>query len=703
MVDKLKSFIRGRVSYLKAMKSDVETIFVGSIVPPLKRFIVYPNNMQEQQLISYTQAFQSDAGIYSDAVQASLFVFPDGSYGEKGFKKYIKKSIVNTMTIKGKNKSYFNFSMTPEFVASLRGANQLETLQNIKKYSCTYASIIEAILKNKNKLTFVYNTLVEGSGSILLCKLLELFKFKRANGKETTEDLRYAILTSQTTTPIETDRIISRFSSPDNMQGDYIQVIIGSRIITEGVTLKNVQEIHIATPHWNYAELAQAMARGIRLVSHNALIQAGITPIVRIYQHAALTTGVQSIDMIKYIFSERKDVSIKNIERLIKEAAFDCSLFYERNSVIGIDGTRECDYTKCDYKCDGIINMDDTNIDYSTFDLYYANENIKKLIETLKQLFEKRFSYTIRELLSVIRGKFNIFELFTSIRKIISENIYIKNCYGINCYLREDSDIIFLVESLSSGLDLFYSKYPVVTVSNKYETLLDELIISNTQTRLIDALTIDEFKMNILELPVHIQRLYIESALSSDNDTRSRRFILEIFKNNINPAKDKYTLQGETYCFINNNWELCGEDEPKIIVEEENPYEYEGLINETDSMFCVRKKVDSARTTGRVCMSWDIKDLIEAAMKLKIQYGDIITINKKEINIQQVQKEELGEILKSSSKFGALKHVIDLEDVDGMRRAIFYMNSKKNILCDNLKEWFKSKNLLKESTLCGKK
>ena len=66
------------------------------------------------------------------------------------------------------------------------------------------------------------------------------------------------------------------------MFGEYIKVIIGSEKMSEGITLKNIQNIHILSPGWNFSEIDQAIARGYRLFSHNNLIDKEIKVNVRI-------------------------------------------------------------------------------------------------------------------------------------------------------------------------------------------------------------------------------------------------------------------------------------------------------------------------------------------------------------------------------------------------------------------------------------
>ena len=53
----------------------------------------------------------------------------------------------------------------------------------------------------------------------------------------------------------------------------------------------------------------------------------------------------------------------------MKESAIDCALTYQRNIVNDpkMNGTRECDYQKCNYDCDGIPN-----------DFYKQNKDITR-------------------------------------------------------------------------------------------------------------------------------------------------------------------------------------------------------------------------------------------------------------------------------------------------------------------------------------
>ena len=277
----------------------------------------------------------------------------------------------------------------------------------MKKFSSKYAIVIEKILEcsldnvdaDKRKSCFVYCSFVVGSGLILFAKLLELFGYEKSNGKETTEAKRYILLTHKTTTEHQMQELKNRFNRKDNMNGEYIQVILGSKVIGEGFSFKNVQQVHVLTPHWNFSETDQAIARVFRAFSHEDLLKKYENIIVAVYLHVSIPKNRkqnESVDIIMYKKSEEKDLIIKKIERLLKEAAFDCALNYERNSSYTNDYSRECEYMKCPYTCEGVpdrlLKNKVKNLDLITFNLYYDQEIVTELIKIISKLFQTHFN-----------------------------------------------------------------------------------------------------------------------------------------------------------------------------------------------------------------------------------------------------------------------------------------------------------------------
>ncbi len=104
-------------------------------------------------------------------------------------------------------------------------------LQNINEYSAEYAYIIKSILNatRNGELSIVYNDSVRGSGLIVLTLLLELFGFTRNNGTAKMKK-SYGIFSNETTSVREIRALQKIFNSDENMNGNIMPVIFGSRL-----------------------------------------------------------------------------------------------------------------------------------------------------------------------------------------------------------------------------------------------------------------------------------------------------------------------------------------------------------------------------------------------------------------------------------------------------------------------------------------
>ena len=667
----LKSYMKGYVSYLKSMTSDVEVVYNGKSLEPLEHFKVVPTTMSFYQTRAYKSAYETDthdsnvdmanvneepdnaSGIYSNSRQASLFVFPDGSYGKAGFDKYFTKIEKGQL---------FQYIPKETFLSAIRGDDKTKTLENIKKFSSTYWRIITTIIDNPDKLHFVYDSFVHGSGSVVLGKLLQLTGFVVASGLEQTKKDRYAILTNSTASQQTVNNIIERFNSPDNIRGDYIKVIIGSKILAEGITLKNVLSIHIATPHWNYSELAQAIARGIRLESHRDLINAdkGRSPVVNVYQHVALPVGddgFPSIDLQMYTLCEAKDISIKAVERLIKESAVDCAIFYERNRAgkTAVDGSRECDYQDCMYRCDGIPSLEDFEQDYSTYDLYYKSKT--GVTDDIIRLFEINPTLTLDEIMSKLGRDYTPFDIISELKYLITSNIPIKNRLDIPCYLKEMYNVYFLVDSISAGDDFLSSVYARMPVIADYSSFGE----AATQSYIDSIKRNENVEYCFGRLPLKYKQCFIETIIDTLDtpiktpaEGKLRAYVSEIIdddRNGYTLGENKFTRQEDGEWIVTERKAIT---KPKKTTAADIDYtpvlgttvlekfsedkvqptdKYIGLYNKDTKVFCVRriiqetmpdvKKDTRTKTVGRVCSTMSIPALILIIVDLRLPYREV--------------------------------------------------------------------------------
>ena len=82
--------------------------------------------------------------------------------------------------------------------------------------------------------------------------------------------MRFAIL-SGTNKPVHSRLIKEVMVHPDNIDGEYVKVLIASPVAKLGINLSNVKQIHILGPMWNLGNMIQAEYRSIRSESHTDL------------------------------------------------------------------------------------------------------------------------------------------------------------------------------------------------------------------------------------------------------------------------------------------------------------------------------------------------------------------------------------------------------------------------------------------------
>ena len=763
-VDELKAYFKGRISYLKSMESDVKKIFNGesSLSKNLNHLVLYPNHMSKFQRGYYLKAFHKDVeeskgkggGIYNNSRQASLFVYPDGLYGPEGFKNHIITKVQKKTTNPqnpDKKITINSYSLSNQIKTYLKGSNNEETIKNIKKYSSKYAKILSDILnKGQNKCIFIYCEFVQGSGSILFSKLLELLGYSQAVGNETEKAKRYALFTDLTTTKNDVINIKNRFNQPDNMFGEYIQIIIGSSIVTEGFSLFNIQQEHIITPHWNYTQIEQSLARGLRVGSHSQLLNNGINPQVDIYQHVSMPfkeNTEKSVDLIMYEFSESKDIGIKNIERLIKESAFDCGLTYNRNSNENeIDGSRNCEYQECEYKCDGInmsklnmtVNMIDKpdKLDYSTFQLYYIEDYIDDIVEMLNNLFTNDFNIKLSVILNELPN-YTDFQILSGLSKIINENIPIRNKYFIENYLREYNNVYFLVDNITEHSDILSSYYienPYILTDKSFTDILSDNnseIMKELMLNVLNVKSTKQFKVFADIFSDQLLEIYIEASILSkvsntNKNTKFRDVILEFFKDYISLSSEG--IYSSTYlnskdskksvrCLNKDTllWEDCNivqkTTESSINMENFiNNNKVFGLTND-DGDFKIVNSIDlniieliKGKNTGHIIPKGQNCYTIKAPKRYEIykfllkHFNNEFTYNHGHKDVKCLQDKDIQyikNVLINKKKVNKLKEKInEINDKDTLLSIFYFAQENAENTCQWIKDFFESKKLI---------
>jgi superfamily II DNA or RNA helicase len=371
------------------------------------------------------------------------------------------------------------------------------------KYAMTVKRLAQAYVAKKK--VFIYIRPVAGSGANALRLLMMALgyidvtysgkrsgavggikiKRKPRTALPSNPGKRFIFLTGNTT--VDKAAVINIFNDPRNAQGEYIQVVIGTDTITQGFSIKDVQELHVHHPPWNYSTMEQAIGRIVRGDSHdaiNAILEAkgAKKAAVQIYLYAAAPnmesavgkafkksqeamysknapgeenplTYWNSIDLKKYSRMSRKDREIKKVERLLRENAFDCSLFYNRNaSRTSSDGSRNCEYDTCAYTCNGIpmneIEEDETTdlIDVN-YNILYSGNDVRQIKE---RLIYEYFPLEENSLISFNKiqrlfssDNFSELVMIKALNEIIEEDGILRDKFNIPLFLREKNNMYY--------------------------------------------------------------------------------------------------------------------------------------------------------------------------------------------------------------------------------------------------------------------
>lgn len=378
-IEKLEPYIRGRVSYLEAPPSQVEVEHnENTIVEQYqdKNLPQYQLEMQQFQWEAYSRAVDVDikidlnkaqktkeseieneevmmddaegetkgTGLMSNIREACEFVFPDGSWGKKGSSKYLFQRDDGRW---GFNNIFFKDSKINKTMSVE------EKLTILAKYSIKYADAIRSLFNGKRGIRYWHSFLVTGSGFNVMAALLnDLFNISQlVSARETlTKKMRFVYLTSaNSSSALSLLGVVNRAS---NCTGDYVTLVLGTKTLTEGVTIKNAVEVRLFQSWWNYAQHYQAFSRVVRQFAHKELLKqfskkmtewdgkVHITRYCAVLPEAVWNARKQedifslmraTSDTVNYVRSAYKDVLINSLNQALKQCAIDRRITRRRN------------------------------------------------------------------------------------------------------------------------------------------------------------------------------------------------------------------------------------------------------------------------------------------------------------------------------------------------------------------------------------
>lgn len=410
------------------------------------------------------------SSLYKNSSDAATMTYPNNSYGKEGF-----------LTVFSQTKGSSDYKIAAEY------ENILSLSGELRQYSAKLAKLLENVNKSPGNI-FIYSNYVNYGGTALIKQLLLANGYIQFRGKsrDDTESYKSFILYDDSTN-VETREYQRKiFNSEANKDGKHIKIIIGSPVISEGITLKNVRQVHILEPAWNMSRINQIIGRAVRHHSHDALAEDQRN--VEIYKYCSVfktTKPLYFIDKEKYILAEEKDRSNKEVERLLKQVAFDCNI--NTKSIQGTNGSAECDYTDCKYTC--LIKPGNKELDKYTYNMYinFFNEfDIEFIISFIKDMFKNYFIYNTTDIINKIKDiepMISVESIFTALKQMIDNKNILLDQYNREGFLIEKGDyIVFNPIDIDINSSIYAKTLDFSVNSNEYT--LNEYVKSKFDTNI---------------------------------------------------------------------------------------------------------------------------------------------------------------------------------------------------------------------------
>jgi hypothetical protein len=492
------SFYRGSIPFTFAKRVEKGVIPHGMLFTPVMKCFMEP--FQYNTYIETTKNFDDTLDRASSA--ASNFVFPGlskdkseliGYYSTEGMNTVVSqintdgaklRSLINKKIFNGKlskaDEDNFIFENEKKNITGL-----ILKLQYLKSFSVKFFNLITRLNKlvvgQKGPATaFIYSNLVKAGGMELFAEALlqngyleyqedsrnydikdetidyktgftfSEFKKKKLNLSEF-RPATFILVTGgadesgEDLPEIKQKLIQDVYNNPDNSDGKMIKFILGSRVMNEGVTLKNVKEVHIIDVFFNIPKAEQVIGRAIRMCVHQDVINDDYKyPQVNVYRYVVALSDKNpnelSTDEILYQKAELKYLTVKEIEHSLKEISIDCPLLLHANmfpeeleeykncvppTLENVKAGKQicpalCDFRKCDLKCDSnklndkywdskknsYKKLEKDDINYNTFNDELAKYEIALIKNRIKDLYRFKHVYMYDEILTEIKKSF---------------------------------------------------------------------------------------------------------------------------------------------------------------------------------------------------------------------------------------------------------------------------------------------------------
>ncbi len=345
--------------------------------------LYFPTNKNKDgyptELENIIEKIPMSAEQFSRYITARITEQEETKKGFRGKDSRFSSSQGGSSTYRVKSRQISNYCIPEYALGPIRGKKSrekflsritIDDLENVSKFSPKMKKIMTNIDKHRGKPGIVYSQFVSGEGLGIFALILKAhgytqfgdfnssdteiiggkaIKSKRKvnvnpidNEQDDTPLIKskssgrkvFALLTGDIN-PEFRAKIIKKFNNPKN----YIDLLLLSGAVAEGIDLKRTRHVHIMEPFWNYARINQVKTRAIRYESHIDLPKSEQNVQVYIYlsdypvdypeiKKTELTTDIdlytRSIDNMKII---------DTFMMAVAESSIDCAIHHNKLDV----------------------------------------------------------------------------------------------------------------------------------------------------------------------------------------------------------------------------------------------------------------------------------------------------------------------------------------------------------------------------------
>lgn len=630
--------IRGLVSYLDQMVTNVPRVDVGiskvdtpsAYTEHLKLKLL---RMSKYQSDVYEMATKKDHKKNDDEIQKEI----DGKKGQVAWQS-------------SRQAANFAFPNDKWGVAGAKGIDYKVVARDIDKYSVKLNFILETLKKHNDECSFIYSHDVSGGGINAIVKVFETLGWTQAKGgerKPSNEKKRFAVITGQTSAS-QAEAIRRTFNNPENWDGSYIRVIIGSESAAEALSFHHITRIFMFTPEWNNSKAEQSIYRGIRVGSHNVVWEKRNRKNVNVKVYRLATTtykGDPTVDVYMYQVAEKKDVDIMKIQRILKTNSIDCELTRDRNRLeTDVDGSRKCNYEKCDYECN-TQSVSYKGVNNTTFNIYYSTDLQREIRDYILEQLKHNYYLPLQSLYNKYSKHVRLVDL--TLAQIYNQYTTI-SVGNFEYQLTVSSSMIMLAPmsgQVQPGyLGVYYSRNPMLQLSYKMSDLIDYQRQSYDLQLLELYMKGQEIK-NVADLSDETLAQIFTIILSKDVKSKCSAKLIDYYQHrgDLDLTNKTYRINGVTYKVKDGKSIIVQQQQRlarvKVDVTDEqisNKGKLWGYLDDKGNLK-IMDFTTNRKPTGRNCSYLTAVELIMYLKKLGVPALTKVNLSKNEI-IEELRK-----------------------------------------------------------------